>query len=110
MDWNGDVDLNDGKIAKLHAEYMSRLRFLQSICMNEQRRQCAMIPDLIQLQEDLEADMTFLSLGKPIGKQQLFPLLTWEEDRPFAHTKYIIHLILCTCSSSENVSGILCQA
>ena len=36
MEWSGDVDLNDGKVATLHAEYKSCLKFLQmSVCIHE---------------------------------------------------------------------------
>ena len=34
MEWSGDVELNDGKVAMLHAEYKSRLRFLQDVGKN----------------------------------------------------------------------------
>ena len=47
-----------------HAEYKSRLRFLQDVGKNRRKRREVMITDLCQLEEDLIADLTFLSSGK----------------------------------------------
>ena len=64
LDWSGDVDLNDGKVATLHAEYKSRLKFLQDVGMHPRKEHNVMIADLHHLQEDLKADLTSLSSGK----------------------------------------------
>lgn len=32
--WSGDEDLNDGKVARQHSEYMQRLEHISSLCRN----------------------------------------------------------------------------
>ena len=51
LDWSGDVDLNDGKVATLHAKYKSHLNFFR-MSVASTKKHNVMIADLHHLQED----------------------------------------------------------
>lgn len=64
LEWSGDVDLNDGKVAALHSEYMARLHFVEGVGVGERKRRLEIMADLRRLQENITSDLTFLSGGK----------------------------------------------
>ncbi len=64
LDWSGDVDLNDGKVAVLHSEYKSHLSFLEAVGKDRRKGRLVIMADLCQIQENLKANLTFLSSGK----------------------------------------------
>lgn len=63
-EWSGDVDLNDGKLAKLHDEYMIRRKFIESVVINDKRGKPSILSDVQKLKKSLESDITFLSSSK----------------------------------------------
>lgn len=61
-DWTGDVDLNDGQLAKLHSSFLSRLAFIANICRditNSIKREKT-LSDLKVEQAQLRKDLAFL--------------------------------------------------
>lgn len=63
-EWSGDVDLNDGKLANLHSEYMARRKFVEDVGVSERRERLALLSDLQKIKLDLKDDITFLSSSK----------------------------------------------
>lgn len=62
--WSGDVDLNDGKLAILHSEYMARRKFITGVGVDERRERLALLSDLQKIKTDLKDDITFFSSSK----------------------------------------------
>ena len=64
MEWNGDVDLGDGKCQLLHQEYVSRIEGLNpltsstSVLHAERRQNTTQL--LRRLESDVSKDMHFL--------------------------------------------------
>lgn len=56
-EWSGDVDLSDGKMAKLHAEYKIQRKFIEDIGNNHQRGRLGMLDYLHKLDQDLKDDI-----------------------------------------------------
>ncbi len=52
-EWSGDVDLNDGKLAKLRELYQSRLDHSDTIGLDERRNRADMDVDLNTIVEQL---------------------------------------------------------
>lgn len=63
-EWSGDVDLNDGKVAKLHAEYMARRKFIEDVGITCRRTRALLLSDLHKLGKDLKNDVIYLSSSK----------------------------------------------
>ena len=61
-DWTGDVDLNDGQLAKLHSSFLNRLDFLSDICrdLTDSSEREKTLSDLRVEQAQLCKDLTFL--------------------------------------------------
>lgn len=64
QEWSGDVDLNDGKVAALHAEYKTRLGFIKAVGTPERKACLVVLADICKLQEDLKDDIVFLISGR----------------------------------------------
>lgn len=64
--WSGDVDLNDGKLEKLHSQYMSRRNFIDGLNVGEKRERLALLNDLQGVKTALIGDISFLSSSKII--------------------------------------------
>ena len=52
-EWSGDVNLNNGKVAKLHGEYITQLRFIEEFGRKERKQRLVVLADLCKLQEGL---------------------------------------------------------
>lgn len=63
-EWSGDVDLDDGKVAKLHDEYMTRRKCVDDIGIKERKGRLVLLSDLHKLKRDLESDVIFLTSSK----------------------------------------------
>ena len=62
-DWSGDVDLNDGKVAKQYSEYRGRLSRLEDLCKDlTSRDECS--SELSDVISQLHKDMEFVSKRK----------------------------------------------
>ena len=57
--WCGDIDLNDGKLDQLHRFYSERLKFVNSIGLNERTGVHIMISDLEQALDHTQKDREF---------------------------------------------------
>ncbi len=64
LEWSGDVDLNDGCVAKMHEEYIERLKFIGNIGIGGRRAFSKVQEDLKDLEAGLTEDVTFLSTGR----------------------------------------------
>lgn len=84
-EWSGDVDLSDGKVAKLHAEYKIRRKFIEDIDNNRQGRRLGMLDHLHKLDQDLKDD---IYLPVSMLSASYFGLITslliiWEQPPSF---------------------------
>ena len=59
-EWNGDVDLGDGAVQKLHAEYCKRLELIEDLSNHDQ---CSLSSYLRMLHLQLVEDGTFVDSG-----------------------------------------------
>ena len=59
--WNGDVDLNDGKLQEQYRAYRQRLEFIKSIGLGGRTRSCK---DLQDASKELQDDLDFIHTGK----------------------------------------------
>lgn len=57
LEWNGDVDLNDGEVQKMREAYLNRLSFIGSIGMGTTGN---LQHQLSTLEAELEEDLTYL--------------------------------------------------
>lgn len=62
-DWSGDVDLGDGELPALYAEYMKRRVFIQSIGLEGRDELWDISIDLHSLESELSQDIQFITTG-----------------------------------------------
>lgn len=60
--WDGDVDLNDGKLGQLYMQYENRIKQIKSLGMQDQSTD-QIRQQLVQIRDDIATDMEFLSNG-----------------------------------------------
>ena len=62
LQWNGDIDLNDGALQEQYEAYKSRLAFAESVGVNGEHSNVA--GQLATIASDLSDDLTFIHSGK----------------------------------------------
>ena len=62
LKWNGDVNLNDGKLQEQYRVYRQQLEFVNSIGLGGRRRTPK---DLQDVSKELQDDLDFIHTGKP---------------------------------------------
>ncbi len=62
-EWNGDVDLPDGKFQKQREEHMKRLRFISDIGLEARHSTPNILDDLTRCKAELLQDLTFVASG-----------------------------------------------
>ncbi len=62
--WSGDVDLNDGALAKLRESYESRLHFIGTIGLNDRKEDSCMLEDIAISLTNCSEDISFLTQSK----------------------------------------------
>ena len=62
LQWNGDVDLNDGSLQKQYEAYRERLAFAESVGLDGEHSD--VIGQLMSVSSDLSDDLEFIHSGK----------------------------------------------
>lgn len=60
LEWSGDVDMNDGKLKKMHSLYLKRLNFIASIGLDDRKKVVIVKQDLALAKKDLDSDICFI--------------------------------------------------
>lgn len=64
-EWNGDMDLADGEVQRLHATYLKQLELINGLCrrLTDVQEQLLTVQDLHSLKSSLPCDGVFIDKG-----------------------------------------------